>query len=138
MGRRLSLAARALAYGQPVAYKNPAHLTLTALGATIEITFDTKVELRAPAVGGCAAGLRPDQCAWMAVNGANATFTLKADGTGVVVDVPAGAGGGGGGPCATAAVDYLQGDWPVPTIYAAGSGQPGLPAAPFKARVEQC
>jgi hypothetical protein len=28
-------------------------------------------------------------------------------------------------------VEYLQGDWPVPTIYAKGSGMPGLPAAPF-------
>ena len=28
-------------------------------------------------------------------------------------------------------IEYLQGDWPVPTIYAKGSGMPGLPAAPF-------
>ena len=32
---------------------------------------------------------------------------------------------------AAAAVEYLQGDWPIPSIYAKGSGVPGLPAAPF-------
>jgi hypothetical protein len=39
--------------------------------------------------------------------------------------------GGNEAPVAKVSVEYLQGDWPVPAIYAKGSGVPGLPAAPF-------
>ena len=120
VGLRLSLAARALAYGEKeLEYRNPTLVSSTAKSGKIELTFSTKVELRTPPNGGCVSSLRPDQCAWMTVNGQNASFSTTADGT-IAVDGASGA-----------VVRYLQGDWPVPTIYAAGSGMPGLPAAPF-------
>jgi hypothetical protein len=77
-------------------------------------------------------------CAWLAVGGFNSTVV---NGPGGTVDVhPVGVvlggsgGGGGGGSAFTAGpvlITYLQGDWPVPFIYASPFIAPGLPAAPF-------
>ena len=163
VGQRLALAALALAYyndsdSATVAtgvqqWRNPSFVSARAANAThLALAFDTDIETRStPAVGGCVPGLlRPDQCAWLSVNGINVTTTTSATATTLpnsaitnaasitdhvdnilvldVSKVPCGA------PC-TYAISYLQGDWPVPTLYAAGSGVPGLPAAPFTATV---
>ena len=69
-------------------------------------------------------------CGWLTVNAANqSTMSVSSAGDLVLplaaraVDAPA------------YAVQYLQADWPVPFIYLQGSGDPGLPAAPFKLTV---
>lgn len=122
VGLRLSLGAQALAYGAAVSYKNPTIKAVAVAGAgKLSLTFDVPVELAAPARGPCP--VTPTSCAWLSVNGANVTEMAVQDGT-IVVTVPAEVSG-------SMTVRYLQGDWPVPTIYAVGVPPPGLPAAPF-------
>jgi sialate O-acetylesterase len=53
LGRRLALAARALAYGEKVVCKGPAYRSMTAQGARVQLTFDH-------ARGGLAAKDSPD------------------------------------------------------------------------------
>jgi len=134
VGLRLSLAAQALAYGSKVPYQNPAiraiqPIEITAAGpGKLRLTFDVAVEVIPPVRGPCP--VAPTSCAWLSINGANATDYSAVNGS-VVVTVPAAAAAAA--PRGDAVlVDYLQGDWPVPFIYAQGvPGYPGLPAAPF-------
>ena len=89
----------------------------------LTITFDTPVDVIAPLRGPCP--VSNVSCAWLTVNGVNTTATSTADGS---VSVPAPSSG-------RLSVQYLQGDWPVPFIYAQGVPAPGLPAAPFSITV---
>eukprot|EP01051_Picozoa_sp_SAG22_P003735 SAG22_NODE_186_length_15907_cov_45.496774_2_plen_161_part_00 len=144
VGQRLAWGARALAYGEKIPYKNPALQSATlrvddgsdsdSAGASTIITlkFDVPVELRNGHVGFLDLSIKPYSKAWLTVNGVNAT-RLAANAAGEIeVTTAAPAAGDAMAALITAAeVEYLQGDWPIPSIYAKGSGVPGLPAAPF-------
>ena len=82
------------------------------------------VEVRSGHVGRIDASIKADSFAWLTVDGKNATLaaTAACDVEVTTAAVLAEAG---------ATVEYLQGDWPVPSIYAKDSETPGLPAAPF-------
>eukprot|EP00041_Stephanoeca_diplocostata_P001613 m.20643 g.20643 ORF g.20643 m.20643 type:complete len:166 (-) comp12210_c0_seq1:201-698(-) len=124
-----ALAARALAYNdRTVQYKNPRAVSVTCESGSnnLQILFDTDIELRAPVRGPCP--VAATSCAWINIEGINATITSVSGHT-AVVSAP-------GVACTTGGtwISYLYGDWPVPTVYAAGSGHPGLPALPFLLR----
>ena len=150
VGQRLAWGARAMAYGEKLPYTNPRLLSATVGAArtsngsyylrsgssgssTVTLKFDVPVEVRSGHVGRFDASIKAYSFAWLSINGANAT--LKATPAGEVeATVPAAAGAATlleGGSAPPMMVEYLQGDWPVPAIYAQGSGVPGLPAAPF-------
>lgn len=126
VGFRLGLAARALAYGEKIPFKNPSvrSAELQPGGSVIRLAFDAPVELTAPIRGPCPVAAA--SCAWLQVDGQNVTAASGPNGT-VDVAVPKGRSAAAAAPT----VAYLQGDWPVPFIYAAGVPAPGLPAAPF-------
>jgi sialate O-acetylesterase len=144
VGERLALAALALAYSNSSSsssssssaptFAGPTLLSATLSGvpqqppplATLLLTFDAPVVLRAPPEGACPVAAA--SCAWLALDGANAT-TIAAHPTDpnslfVSANTPS---------PTLKEVRYLFGDWPVPTIY----GLTGLPAAPFRTAVTQ-
>lgn len=124
VGFRLGLAAQAVIYGQDVSYANPMFVSASETSpGVLTLKFTEPVEIREGHRGNWSATVpAPNQNAWLNVNGVNATkYVAQADGS-VQVTVDA---------AASYQVDYLQGDWPVPIFYAKGSGNPGLPAAPF-------
>ena len=124
VGYRLALAAQAVIYGQDVAYKNPSLVSATQIASgVLVLKFDQPVEIRQGHQGMWTDTVPlPNQCAWLNVNGVNATnYVAQPDGTIQVTVAPA----------SSYVLNYLQGDWPVPIFYAQGSGDPGLPAIPF-------
>lgn len=134
VGLRLSFAARALAYGETIEYKNPSLVSGSAAAGSTRITlqFDANIEMRTPtAVGGCQPNISAD-CGWLTVNGANQTSIAVGEGGTVVVDTAGTLAAGS----KLYEVEYLHADWPVPFLYLEGSGVPGLPAAPFKLTVK--
>jgi len=121
VGQRLSYAARALAYGETIEYKNPVMQSVAVTANQLVITFDVPVTVISPLRGPCP--VAPASCAWMTVNGVNVTVmsagTSSSD-VKVTLDSP---------PSDPIHIEYLQGDWPVPFIYS--SGAHSLPAEPF-------
>ena len=80
VGQRLAWAARALAYGENIPFKNPAlqSATLTtsdsdSQASMITLKFDVPVELRKGHVGFFDASIKPYSKAWLTVSGVNAT-----------------------------------------------------------------
>lgn len=126
-----------MVYGEKIAYKNPKLISATTsaesnkIAGKLVLKFDTAVEVRSGHVGRFDASIQAYSKAWLTVNGVNATLTATSGGD-VQVTVPSNSVTAWCNAAdQTLSVKYLQGDWPVPTIYAKGSGIPGLPAAPF-------
>jgi hypothetical protein len=135
VGMRLAWAARAMAYGEKVAYKNPALVEASVISSgKILLKFDVPVEVRHGHVGRFDSSIKSYSFAWLSINGANATLTTTPAGD--VEAVTAAHGWTTLNRQTPTTVEYLQGDWPVPSIYAKGSGIPGLPAAPFITTVQ--
>lgn len=140
----MAWAARALTYGEKIAYKNPKFLSATATAHTkregiagkLLLKFDTAVEVRSGHVGRFDATIQAYSKAWLTVNGVNATLAGTPEGD-VEVIVPSKTDTSWCDEAhvvtgsSSLSLEYLQGDWPVPAIYAKASGVPGLPATPF-------
>jgi len=133
VGLRLAWGTRALAYGEKIAYKNPTLVSAERVAdsaTTLTLKFDVPVEVRRGHEGYIGAVIKLDSKAWLTVNGMNATLSATASGDVTVATTREALARSADG--AAVSVEYLQGDWPIPSIYAKGSGVPGLPAAPFK------
>lgn len=100
------------------------------------LLFALRCQIVPPARGPCPVAIT--SCAWLTVNGVNITEISSTTAGAVLAIVPAVARrneGSNNRQSVPTTVRYLQGDWPVPTIYATGVVPPGLPAAPFSFQV---
>jgi sialate O-acetylesterase len=115
VGYRLALAAKAIAYGQPVEWSGPWYKTMTVEGSSIRLAFDH--------LGGGLAVSKGTALTGFAIAGENRTFVwaeARIDGDTVVVSSPQ--------ITKPVAVRYAWGDDPPCNL----ANKAGLPAVPFR------
>ncbi len=118
VGRRLALAARGIAYRQPITYAGPTYRTMRREVNAIRLFFDHAEGLTAKDIPGAGGSLRG-----FAIAGANGRFVwadARIDGNSVVVSSPQVPN--------PSAVRYAWANNPVANLY----NRAGLPAAPFR------
>jgi len=128
-GERLGDSARALQYGQKVAWRSPTYAGATRQGegAAVRVEFADVVgdlELRAPAnaIRGLNCTKLGGMCAWASVemDGAWVNATLSTQGKTLVLETP-------GHSAAPTATQYGFGSIPMMTVYDSATGLPVLP-----------
>ena len=115
VGRRLALAAEAIAYGHKIEYSGPLYQKMTVEGSAIRLHFTH--------LGGGLVAKGDDKLTGFSVAGADGHFVwadAKIDGTTILVSSPS--------VPAPTAVRYAWDDTPVCNLY----NQAGLPAPPFR------
>merc|ERR1719482_1409401 len=128
---RLGDSARALVYGQPVAWRSPTYASAATQGGAVRVELadvQGDLELRAPAnaVRGlnCTAlnARTPNMCAWAALEiaGKWVNATLSTQGKALVLEAP-------GLDDAPTATQYGFGSIPMMTVYDSKTGLPVLP-----------
>jgi len=130
VGYRLSLAARAIGYGENVQYKGPNATQWTILSQSPSAAV--RVEFETDSLGGglvitpkaCYAGIDINQCRWADIgtqDGKWTNATVEISGSSIVLS----ANTGSASP--VTGVRYAWANYPVATIY----NRAGLPALPF-------
>eukprot|EP01079_Euglenida_sp_SAG-EU17-18_P007373 gene7373-1316_t len=132
----LRLAFQALDLGyQQLTFDNPFFDQAVVSGNQIQSVCTHQVNFTCPQVvayslsGPCP--VDPSSCAWMSVNSVNTTYSFdNSASNAILVDIPSGAH-------PPYLLEYLFGDWPIPTLHTIGGCMPDLPVPPFRTVIKQ-
>ncbi len=123
VGQRLADTGMAKVYGVAQDPPYPEALYAWYTYGKVHVAFSTPVRIVEPVLGVCP--VFKTSCAWLSVDGENVTFHVDTQNASIVTaSVSAKA--------PPKVIQYLFGDWPVPTIYSLSASKWKFPASPFR------